>query len=153
MKIILKESQMNEIKSNILLEQNEPDVYNRDVKLLFYLNGSTYNGHEIDDVESIRIPVNFKIDVQYRRWGIDAAYVYDIKGPESVELTIRYYPEGSDDWEEGTIEVKMNWEGLIQDIESGTSITINDEIECEMGNDENGSLIINSMSIDVYGFS
>lgn len=152
MKVLLNERQLKDIEKNILLEETD-DLYTRDVKLSFYLNGSTYNGQEIDDVESIQIPVNFKIDVQYKRWGIDSAYVYDIKGPETVELTIRYYPEGSDDWEEGTIEVKMNWEALIQDTESGTSISINDEIECEMGNDENGSLIINKMSLDVYGFN
>jgi hypothetical protein len=149
MKIILTESQ----KKRLISEQIPEDVYNDKVKLSFYLNNAKYNGLEIDDIDSIETRIQFKIDIQYKRWGIESAYVYDIKGHDTEDFIIRVYPEGSDDYVEHDVTLKLDWENLIKETEVGSSISVNNEIECTLGNNENGDLIIQSMTIVVYGFS
>lgn len=80
----------------------------------------TYKGGEIDDISDAIGDVSYQIEIDYEPYGIKNIYVTDIKGPESIPVTIRYYPEGFSSEDEGWWEkrkeekysIPLNWRKL-----------------------------------------
>ena len=112
---------------------------------------SIFNGNEIDWVEATSIKLSYLIDIEAREWGIKGISLYAIEGPSEVELEVSYYPNGSDDPEQITVTMPLNWEDVNKEEESGSGvITVGDEIEITLANNEKGELIVSGITIPVY---
>jgi hypothetical protein len=174
-KIILTEHQAKKLMSKVVNEQVpavRPDEYTMDdgryrMKCEFrfdfgYDNLIPYKGGEIDDISNAIDEVSFLIDIQHETYGISEMNITDIKGPQSIKTTIRYYPEGSssedEDWWEKRIEetvvIPLNWRKLQID-DSGYKmnyIGIDKRIDVQIHPDTNGGLIGDKIEVTIKNF-
>jgi len=161
-KIILTEEQSKKLVDRLINEQSRSwrDLLNDDgrmhveVDCSFYYHRATFKGGEIDSVSNNKMSVSFLLEPEWRSYGIKSISVYDIKGPEAVELWIEYFVEGKEDPEETTFDLKLDWENMLQteDDESLGWFGISDDIEIELGNDPQGGLIATSINVGIRGF-
>jgi len=174
-KIILTEQQAKKLMSKVVNEQvpatREADYtmddgrYRMKCEFRFdfgYDNLIPYKGGEIDDISNAIAEVSFLIDIQHETYGISEMNITDIKGPQSIKTTIRYYPEGSssedEDWWEKRIEetvvIPLNWRRPQID-DSGYKmnyIGIGKRIDVEIYPDTNGGLIGNKIEVTIKNF-
>lgn len=160
-KIILTTEQLSKISdyvSNEVVEDVElgetitptsDNSYEQECEFDLTYHGVTYKGMEIDDIEISSVNVNFNIDMEIRSWGIKGVYVHSVRGPEEVEMLIRYYPEGSDfDHTEVEVPLKINWDSCNEeDSDIGGYIGIDQEIELELQNDDNGDIVVKDLIV------
>ena len=101
-KIVLTTEQMDKIneyvssegETNELNEGMGDNRYEMKCELDFiYSSGLTFKGQEIEDIENLEYTVSYLIDSEHRSWGIKSISVYDVQGPEELELYIQYYPD------------------------------------------------------------
>ncbi len=145
----LKENYYEE--SEIPLEEGVSDNYSNEVKLNVNAYQATINGNEIDWVESQSIKVSYAIDIEAREWGIKDISLYAIEGPSEIELEVSYYPSGSDDPEQTTISIPLNWDDVNKEEESGTGlVTVGEEIDLQLANNEKGELYVSGITVPVY---
>ena len=145
----LKEGYYEE--SEMSLQEGVSDNYSNEVKLNVNAYRATINGNEIDWVEATSIKLSYLIDIEAREWGIKGISLYAIEGPSEVELEVSYYPNGSDDPEQITVTMPLNWEDVNKEEESGSGvITVGDEIEITLANNEKGELFVSEITIPVY---
>jgi hypothetical protein len=86
--------------------------------------------------------------MEHRSWGIKGISLYSIQGPSEIELTITPQVEDADDID---ITVQLNWENVEEETQEGEGvITIGNEIEISLGNDESGNIIVTSIHVPVY---
>lgn len=150
-KILLTENQLEMIRKTII--EGSDSNYESEVEVKVYIyRVSTYKGKEISDVRPYQnIKLSFVIDMEVRSWGVKSVSLYGIRGPESIKMTVDYYINEEGDYESEDIDVKLDWDKLETDDKSGQGIiTIGNELEIELMNDENGNLVLRDMSIETY---
>lgn len=146
-KILVTENQLDMIKNSIQEELNN-NRYQRDVSVYVETYDAKINGESIDWANCSNFSVNYLIEQEQRSWGIKSISLYDIKGPEEIELTITPQVEDSEDVE---ITVPLNWENVEQETLEGEGVvTVGNEITLKLGNNENGDIIVESIHVQVY---
>lgn len=122
--------------------------YGRDVSVSIGTYGAKINGNDIDWAVCSDMKVTYLIEMEHRSWGIKGISLYSIQGPSEIELTITPQVEDADDIE---ITVPLNWENVEEETQEGEGvITIGNEIELNLGNDESGNVIVTSIHVPVY---
>lgn len=147
-KIVLTENQLNTVKKHISESAVGNERYGREVSVSVRAYGAKINGQDIDWVECSNIKVSYLIEMEHRSWGIKDISLYSIQGPSELELTVTPQVEDAEDIE---ITVPINWENVEKETQEGEGvITIGNEIELTLGNDENGGIIVKSIIVPVY---
>ena len=147
-KIVITENQLNMVKKHITESAVGNDRYGREVSVQVRTSGAQINGEDIDWATCSNIKVTYLIEMEHRSWGIRGISLYSIQGPSEVELTITPQVEDGNDIE---ITLPLNWENVEEETQDGEGvITIGNEIEINLGNDENGDIIVSSIHVPVY---
>lgn len=164
-KIVITEEQMSKIndyvsneesKSTTINESYGDDRYEMKCKFDFnYASNLLYKGGEIDDIGyGAEYTLSFRIDQEHRSWGIKNISVYDVQGPEELEVEVVYYPEGSDQDSDSVTEyamVKVDWDSINYDSEEPRGMVgIDEDVEIELGNDSEGNFIVNEIRVITY---
>ena len=147
-KIVITESQYKKI-GKLISEQGD-NRYNREVEVKIEAYGVTYKGQEINDVVSGDIRLSYLIEQEHRSWGIKGISLYDIKGPEILEIVVDYYTD-EDNTADETIQLPIDWSNVeTENEESQGVVTVGDEIIISLVNDTNGNIVIESVHVPVY---
>jgi len=147
-KIVLTENQVQMVKKHITESAVGNERYGREVSVSVGTYGAKINGEDIDWAVCSDMKVTYLIEMEHRSWGIKGISLYSIQGPSEIELTITPQVEDADDID---ITVQLNWENVEEETQEGEGvITIGNEIELSLGNDENGNIIVDSIHIPVY---
>lgn len=159
-KIVLTTEQMDKINEYVSSEGETKELneslnnerYEMKCEIDFnYRSDLMYKGQEIEDIENLEYNVNYLIESEHRSWGIKSISVYDVQGPEELELYIQYYPEGSDDITEVTVPLKIDWDAADYDQQDPRGIIgIDENIEIELVNDSDGNIVAQSINIITY---
>ncbi len=122
--------------------------YGREVSVSVGTYGAKINGEDIDWAVCSNMKVTYLIEMEHRSWGIKGISLYSIQGPSEIELTITPQVDDADDID---ITVPLNWDNVEEETQEGEGvITIGNEIEVSLGNDESGNLIVSSIHVPVY---
>lgn len=122
--------------------------YGREVSVSVGTYSAKINGEDIDWAVCSDMKVSYLIEMEHRSWGIKGISLYSIQGPSEIELTITPQVEDADDID---ITVQLNWENVEEETQEGEGvITIGNEIELSLGNDESGNIIVTSIHVPVY---
>ena len=149
MKVRLTESQMERLKSK--LNEADTNKYNREVVVKVHTYGATYKGKEIDWVTSGNIRLTYNIEMDIRSWGVKGISLYGIQGPSEIEVDVEYYvSEETDESITETVTLPINWESVVTEEEQNGIVTVGDEIDIELTNDDKGNLIVKSVTVTVY---
>jgi hypothetical protein len=119
------------------------------VKLSF--NGkATYNGMEISNISDETIKITYDIDLEVRHWGIKGIIVYNVKGPSDITIDIETY-NVNDEAETNSIPLKLDWDNVeyVSYQDEGV-ITVSDEIEVFLTNNNNGDIIVEKINVTTY---
>lgn len=144
---MITESQLEMIKKS--LNEGVSDTYNQNVDVNIEYYGVKIDGENIDYVNDINIPVTYNIEVEARDWGIKGISLYNVKGPEEIELGI--IPE-TDNNEEKNVTIKLNWDDVEIERETGHGIvTIDNTITIHLSNDDNGNIICDGITVTEFG--
>lgn len=147
-KIVLTENQLKMVKKQVTEGAIGNERYGRDVSVSVGTYGAKINGNDIDWAVCSDMKVTYLIEMEHRSWGIKGISLYSIQGPSEIELTITPQVEDADDIE---ITVPLNWENIEEETQEGEGvITIGNEIELSLGNDESGNVIVTSIHVPVY---
>ena len=147
MKIRLTESQLERLRTN-LNEGPLDEKYVREVKASF--NYKTYMGYEINDIAPIKIRVSFSIDVEMKSWGIRDINLGGITGPSEIEVEVNYYID-NDNTADAYVTIPLDWSKLTTEKDSGNGIiTVGDEVEIYLIQNEEGNLVFDKMEMAVY---
>jgi hypothetical protein len=147
-KIVLTENQVQMVKKHVTESAVGNERYGREVSVSVGTYGAKINGNDIDWAVCSDMKVTYLIEMEHRSWGIKGISLYSIQGPSEIELTITPQVEDADDID---ITVQLNWENVEEETQEGEGvITIGNEIELSLGNDENGNIIVDSIHIPVY---
>ena len=123
--------------------------YERQVSVDVNAYRAKINGEDIDWATCSNLRLTYLIEIEHRSWGIKGISLYSIQGPSEIELTITPQVE---DAEDVYIPVPLNWENIEQETQEGQGvITIGNEIDINLSNDENGNIIVDSIHVPVYG--
>ena len=146
-KILVTENQLNMIRKNIK-EGYGDERYERVVSVDVETYGVKFNGNDIDWAVAGDMRLSFLIDQDHRSWGIKDISLYDIQGPDEIELTITPQVDDADDVE---ITVSLDWENVERETQENEGVvTIGSEIILKLGNNENGDIIVESIHVPVY---
>ena len=144
-----EESKSTTINESIMNERYEQKCeidfnYGSDVK---------YKGHGIDDIGyGLEYTLSFIIDQEHRSWGIKTISVYDVQGPEELDVEVVFYNEDIDDTVDEYITIKVDWDQVKYEHESPQGmIGIDDTVQIELGNDSEGNIIVNEILVTTYG--
>jgi len=147
-KIVLTENQLKMVKKHVTESAVGNERYGREVSVSVGTYGAKINGEDIDWAVCSDMKVTYLIEMEHRSWGIKGISLYSIQGPSEIELTITPQVEDADDID---ITVQLNWENVEEETQEGEGvITIGNEIEVSLGNDENGNIIVTSIHVPVY---
>ena len=161
-KIVLTTEQMDKISEYVSTEEttqeeiNEgvnDDKYEMKCKIDFnYSSDLKFKGQEIEDIGyGLEYTLSFRIDQEHRSWGIKNMSVYDVQGPEELDVEVVYYPEGSEDPTEEYITIKVDWDSTnYQNEEPKGMIGIDEDVEMELVNDSEGNIIVKEISVITY---
>jgi hypothetical protein len=148
-KIVLTENQIEMVKKHMNESAVGNERYERQVSVDVNTYGVTINGEEIDWVTCSNMRLTYLIEMEHRSWGIKGISLYSIQGPSEIELTITPQVEDAEDI---YITVPLSWENIEQETQEGEGvITIGNEIDINLGNDESGGIIVKSIHVPVYG--
>lgn len=146
--LVITENQFNTLKSNISESAVGNERYSRQVSVDVETYHARINGQEIDWATAPNITINYLIEMEHRSWGIKNVSLYSIQGPSEIELTITPRTE---DGEDVDITIPLNWDMVEQETEEGEGvITVGNEINVVLGNDESGNIIVTSIHVPVY---
>ena len=148
-KVILTESQLNMVKKHISEGAVDNERYGREVKVSVNSSNVKINGDNIDWITCSNLKLNYLIEMEHRSWGIKGISIYSIQGPSEIEFQITPQLEDADDV---YITVPVSWDDVVKlDYESGNDvITVGDEIEINLINNENGDIMGESIVVPVY---
>jgi len=147
MKLKMSESQFNRVKPR-LTEENVSQ-YGKSIKPFFYTNKISFKGYEIDEITSAEVLVRYKIDIDLRKWGIKGISLYDIVGNPSIEVEVSYYV--NEQLQTEIVNLPINWGMVSQDETTGGGvITVGDEIDFFLSNDDQGGIVVERMTLEVY---
>jgi len=151
-KIVLHETQADNLMNKLVSEQfADSDRYSQKVSCSFSYHKKTFKGHEIEWIPNTKFNVSFRIDMEVRSFGIKGISVYGFQGPEDIDIDVTYYPEGSEDPIEEEITIHLDWSKVITDEAYIGWIGIDQEIEMDLANDEEGNLISTGILIHTKG--
>ena len=149
-KILVTENQLVKIK-NFIIENENDKSYHREVGVKVSGNGAKFNGMDIEDVSDLKITVLFDIEEEHRSWGIKDILISNIRGEEQIELEVGYYSDNLDDIKYENTILNLDWELLeTEEIKGKGIVTIDDVLEIELTNDEEGNLKVGSMNMYIY---
>ena len=145
-KIVLSEPQADRLMNQVISEQLQTENrYSQKVKSDFDYHGMKYNGNEIDWIDNVEFTVSFDIHVDARSYGIKDINVMNVRGPEAIEAVVIYYPEGSEDSVEDTVELKLNWDDVKVENDADIGwIGIDHEVEINL---TSGQIVVHSKEI------
>jgi hypothetical protein len=147
-KIVLTENQLKMVKKQVTESAVGNERYGREVSVSVGTYGAKINGEDIDWAVCSNMKVTYLIEMEHRSWGIKGISLYSIQGPSEIELTITPQVHDADDID---ITVQLNWENVEEETQEGEGvITIGNEIELSLGNDESGNIIVSSIHVPVY---
>jgi hypothetical protein len=151
-KLILTETQANKLIKKVIGEKYpDSDRFHIMVNCDFLYHGVTYKGGEIASIGQIQFPVTYDVDVEYRSYGVKGISVYNIQGPQAIDVEIDYYPPGgSDDYIEDMFKLELDWDELVVTSQN-TSLGyfgVDQDLVIILSNDEQGNII--AKSIEVY---
>jgi hypothetical protein len=148
-KIVLSENQIEMVKKHMNESAVGNERYERQVSVDVNAYRAKINGEDIDWATCSNLRLTYLIEIEHRSWGIKGISLYSIQGPSEIELTITPQVE---DAEDVYIPVPLNWENIEQETQEGQGvITIGNEIDINLSNDENGNIIVDSIHVPVYG--
>lgn len=152
-KIVLKESQVDKLVGKMVSEQITANGrYRQEVKIDFYYHDVTYQGHKIDWIPDTQEILTFEIDMEARSYGIKGVSVYAIRGPEEIALSMSYYPSDNDNEQEVELILRPDWEiAEVSTDENLGWIGVSQDVEMELKNDEQGNIVIDTISIESFG--
>lgn len=143
-KFIFTESQLKLIKRNLNeghLDTND-DYEVGDCEITLYGN-VRYNGREIDDISTPQINFKFNIDMEVKGYGITEIFPYNPSGPSEIELEVSYDGESED-----IITIPLDWENVNEEKSSDIGwIGYENQIEIYLKNDENGDIVVDTMTL------
>jgi len=150
MKVRLTESQMERLKSQ--LNEADSNRYNREVVVKVHAYGATYKGREIDWVTGGNIRLTYNIEMDIRSWGVKDISLYGIQGPSEIEVDVDYWVSDEENFDSvtETVTLPINWEAVVTEEEKNGLVTVGDEIEIDLANDDKGNLIVKSVTVTVY---
>jgi hypothetical protein len=133
MKLKITESQLQTIK-----------------RKLTFNSKATYNGMEISNISDETIKITYDIDLEVRHWGIKGIIVYNVKGPSDITIDIETY-NVNDEAETNSIPLKLDWDNVeyVSYQDEGV-ITVSDEIEVFLTNNNNGDIIVEKINVTTY---
>jgi len=147
MKIRLTESQLERLRTN-LNEEPLDEKYVREVEARF--NYKTYMGYDINDIAPIKIRVSFSIDIEMKSWGIRDINLGGITGPSEIEVEVNYFID-NDNTDDAYVTIPLDWSKLTTEKDSGKGIiTVGEEVEIYLIQNEEGNLVIDRMEMAVY---
>jgi hypothetical protein len=150
MKLKITESQLNRIKRK-LNEQEESNKYSRPVSPSFYVHKSTFKGMPIEEVLSSNFNVTYSIDIDARNWGIKDISLFNIKGPSEIQVEVSYYKHDSEELIEEMTTLYLDWSKLnVEENKNNGAITVDEDVEIVLGNDNEGNLIVNQINMISY---
>lgn len=141
------ENQLKTAKKQ-LKEDIDNNRFERKVRTDIETYGVKINGQDIDWAVSGELNLSYLIDVEYRSWGIKDVSLYDIQGPSEIEIEITPQVEDAEDI---TLTLTYDWSNVERETETDRSvICAGSEITIKLGNNENGDVIIDSITVPVY---
>lgn len=144
-KFIFTESQLKLIKRNLNeghLDTND-EYEAEDCEISVYYSNVTYNRRKIDYISAPQINFKFNIDMEVKGYGITEIFPYKPSGPSEIELEVSY-----DDESEETITIPLDWENVNEEKSSDIGwIGYDNRIEITLKNDENGDIVVDSMTL------
>jgi hypothetical protein len=148
-KIILTEDQMDLLRKNA--QREDERRYRRDVKIDVESYRVTYKGMEINDITAGYNPtLTYLIEQEHRSWGIKDISLYDIKGPDGIEIEVEYWID-EDNTETETLSLPIVWDSVETDTQTGHGVvTIGDTLVVSLKNNESGEIVIDSLHLEVY---
>ena len=148
-KIILTEDQIDLLRKNA--QREDERRYRRDVKIDVESYRVTYKGMEINDITAGYNPtLTYLIEQEHRSWGIKDISLYDIKGPEGIEIEVEYWVD-NDNTETETLSLPIVWDSVETDTQTGHGVvTIGDTLVVSLKNNESGEIVIDSLHLEVY---
>lgn len=148
-KIILTEDQIDLLRKNA--QREDERRYRRDVKIDVESYRVTYKGMEINDITTGYNPtLTYLIEQEHRSWGIKDISLYDIKGPEGIEIEVEYWVD-NDNTETETLSLPIVWDSVETDTQTGHGVvTIGDTLVVSLKNNESGEIVIDSLHLEVY---
>ncbi len=148
-KLKITESQLERLRKN-LNEDTDDNRYQREITFNVIASNASFKGNEINDIPSSKIRVSYLIEQDVRSWGIKGISLYAITGPTEIEIEVDYYVDSDNTMEETTV-ISLDWNKVIvEEIEGKGLITVGDEVDVYVGNDNEGNLIVNEINIVVY---
>jgi len=137
-KIVLTEKQADKLVGNVVSEQIATEnTYSQEVTCQFDYHGLKYHEQEIDWIEDTKINLTFSIHIEAREYGLKNVSVMNIRGPETVDVEIIYYPNGSEDSETANTAIKPDWSKVVAEKESDLGwIGIGPEIQMNLTSGE-----------------
>ena len=149
MKLKLTESQFDRLKAN-LSESGDDNSYSREVRVsINYYGGVSYKGMEINDILSANVKLSYTIEIDARSWGIKDISLYNITGPSEIQAEVEYFVD-NDNTSNDMVTLQIDWSKLTTDKNNNGLISVGDELEISLQNDENGNLFVNDLNIEVY---
>jgi len=141
--------------NNRVIKEDSEDIFTVHVPLTIE-GPSKIEGRYIDVTPPKFIPITFKIDISYKRWGIDDIQIWDIKGPRQIVLDYSIEPEEEyneegrfNDWEEHEHSLILDWSSdklnIVKPEERSNLQTRIDSIEIEL--DE--SLFVKQINVSI----
>ena len=153
-KIVLTENQLKMVKKQVTEGAIGNERYGRDVSVSVGTYGAKINGNDIDWAICSDMKVTYLIEMEHRSWGIKGISLNSIQGPTEIELTITPQVEDADDLAiEKTADkiYVLKYSYFEEETQEGEGvITIGNEIELSLGNDESGNVIVTSIHVPVY---
>jgi hypothetical protein len=148
-KVILTESQLDMVKKHISESAVGNERYSREVKVTVYSSGVKFNGEDVDWASSPNIELSYLIEQEHRSWGIKGISLYSIEGPSEIEFEITPQVDDADDI---TVTIPVSWDTVVREnFETGEGvITLGNEIEVNLMNNENGDVVIDYIDVTVY---
>ncbi len=163
-KIVLTTEQLNKVTEYVSNEDLNPSEINEAIndnryemkcKIDFnYSSDLKFKGQEIEDIGyGLEYTLSFVIDQEHRKYGIKGISVYDVQGPEELDVEVVFYPEGSDDPVDEYIQIKVDWDSTNYEHESPQGmIGIDRDVEMELVNDSEGNIIVKEIGVTTYSF-
>lgn len=148
MKLRITENQFETIKKS--LNEGVDNQYSREVRISYYYHGVTVNGVQIEDIMDSTVTLRFNIELEGRSWGIKDISLNGITGPSEIDLEMQSYDE-REELMDANATIQLDWDRATINKQSGHGvITVGDEIEITLVNDQNGGIVVKSIEIPVY---
>lgn len=166
-KLVLTEKQSEKL-AKMVSEQSRSlyDLMNRDPNIhsiqvrdcYFHHRNLTYKGQNVEDITlGWKFNIQYRIDVEWREYGIKGISVYGFQGPKEMDITLSYYPNTNNpdniDPVEQTLQLPVNWDAVEthQDENLGF-FGVDDEIQIDLVNDQQGNIVIDTIHLNTYSF-